>query len=392
MGQVVKFPKKRRERARSRREALTELRVEKLQGEGFILDTKAPNLAVRVTAAGVKSYVWQKRVNGRFTRVTLGKCAGMRLEAARNAAQTYNGDVAKKVDVRAERAQAKIVGATLTDAFEAFKAMRERRPSTKVDHEFLWKSYVPAALKRRSIADIVSADIEAAKMAVIKAGKVRTSAKLVVFLGAILRSAGRRADNPAAGVSRAEPNRRTRRLNKDELDAVLKALANQRGETWPDFLAIAIMTGARRSALQAMQWVNLHLDDGLWSVPSEWSKNKQELAIGLPALAVDILRAREAKRGASPWVWTSAKSETGHLVNPEKPLKALLKNAGVTSRISMHDLRRTLGSRLAMAGANASMIQAALGHLSAQSAKAYLHMDVGAARAAVTKALGLDDA
>ena len=35
---------------------------------------------------------------------------------------------------------------------------------------------------------------------------MRTAGKLVVFLGAILRAAGRKHDNPAADVSRPEPN------------------------------------------------------------------------------------------------------------------------------------------------------------------------------------------
>ena len=76
----------------------------------------------------------------------------------------------------------------------------------------------------------------------------------------------------------------------------------------------------------------------------------------------------------------------------KKALTRLLKEAGVETKLSMHDLRRTVGSRLAMSGANAATISAALGHLSPDSARAYVHLTTEPVRAAIEKALGLDGA
>ena len=66
----------------------------------------------------------------------------------------------------------------------------------------------------------------------------------------------------------------------------------------------------------------------------------------------------------SQWVWPSETARDGHVAEPRKALTRLLKEAGVETKLSMHDLRRTVGSRLAMSGANAATISAALGHLS----------------------------
>jgi hypothetical protein len=177
----------------------------------------------------------------------------MTVEDARKAVLKLNGNTADGKDIRAERkaerARAAKKALTLGDAFDAFRNARDRRPSTQTDHEFLWRGYVPPALKRMPVLEIEASDIEAAKSAAIKKGRVRTAGKLVVFLGALLRAAGRKHDNPAADVSRPEPNRRTRRLNKDEFLAVLKVLDEHRGELWPDFIAVALMTGARRGGL-----------------------------------------------------------------------------------------------------------------------------------------------
>ena len=148
------------------------------------------------------------------------------------------------------------------------------------------------------------------------------------------------------------------------------------------------MTGARRGALQTMRWADLHLDDGVWTVPATWSKNGHELALALPGRAVEILRARQAN-ASSQWVWPSQDSASKHVVEPRKALARVLKAAGVGAKISMHDLRRTVGSRLAMTGANAATIGAALGHVSPQSARAYVHLTTEPVKEAIEKALGL---
>jgi integrase len=395
MGEVLAFQKKPRVRPSTVKVALTDKRAEKLTGEGFHWDAKVDGLAVRITKAGAKSYVFRRQVHGQLVNITLGKASGMTIDAARRTALQLNGDTAAGRDIRADRKAAWANAAerpqTLADAFDGFKASRERRPSTKIDHEFLWRDYVPAALKRKAVADITAGDVEAAKLAATKRGRVRTAGKLVVFLGALLRAAGRKHDNPATEVSRPEPNRRTRRLNKDELAAVLKLLDNRRGQFWPDFLGVALMTGARRGALQAMRWTDVHLDDGVWTVPATWSKNGRELAIALPTKAVDILKARQGATSGQ-WVWPSDDAKSGHVAEPRKPLQRLLKEAGVEAKLSMHDLRRTVGSRLAMSGANAATISAALGHLSPASARAYVHLTTDPVRVALEKALGLDKA
>ena len=51
-----------------------------------LLDTECPALAIRVTDKGVKSFILQRRVNGKPTFVTLGRFPEMTVEQARKAA------------------------------------------------------------------------------------------------------------------------------------------------------------------------------------------------------------------------------------------------------------------------------------------------------------------
>jgi integrase len=391
MAELLAFPTSKRRRPETKKVALTDIRVAKMTREGFHWDEKVDGLAVRVTKTGTKSFVFRRQINGALVNITLGATGGMTVDDARKAVLKLNGQTADGKDVRAERRaeRMKAKPVTLGEAFDAFKASKERRLATVRDYDFLWRDHIPAGLKRKAVADVQTSDVETAKAVVMRKGRARTAAKVVVLLSTLLRFAGRKFDNPAAEVSRPETVRRTRRLNRDELAAVLAVLQAHRGDRWADFVAVALMTGARRGALQTMRWSDLHLDDSLWLVPTTWSKNGQELAIALPRPAVEILRGRETS-ASSQWVWPSDTARNGHVVEPRKALAALLKEAGVDARISMHDLRRTMGSRLAMSGANAATISAALGHLSPDSARAYVHLTTEPVRAAIEKALGLE--
>ena len=243
----------------------------------------------------------------------------------------------------------------------------------------IWRLYVPDSLKRRPLAEVTTADVEKLKTEIGKKTK-RTANKVVVLLSAIMSKSGRWADNPARGVERFEERVRTRRLGADELARLWTALDAAGGSPWADFFKVLILTGARREALCSMRWQDLDLDSGLWVVPAIWSKNRREMAIPLIGAAVSVLQYRRERRTGSPWVWPSAMASAGHVVNPEKPWRAFLKAAKITESVSLHDIRRTLGSNLAKSGAAAATISKALGHVSPQSARAYVHLDVEPAR------------
>ncbi len=392
---VVQLPLPKRRKV-ANRIALTEQRVSDLKPRAqtyYANDTRMPGLSVRVTHRGVKSYVFTRKVNGRLLRITLGKADALTLEAARKAAAVLNGDIAKQVDIvatrKAVRTQAAQKALTLADAFAAFKSQKQRRPSTLSDYETVWRLHIPDALKRRAVEDIQQSDIEKLRTSIGKS-KERTANKVVVLLAAIMNRSGRRGDNPARDVKRFDEKVRTRRLTQGELSGLWAALSARAGELWADFFRIMVLTGARRGALCAMRWQDIDLPNGVWAVPAIWSKNKREIAVPLTAIAVDILGARWVARGpnAGPWVWPSEQAAGGHVVNPEKPWRAFLKAAAITERATLHDVRRTLGSSLAKSGAPSATITKALGHVSPQSARAYVHLDVETARDAIEKALG----
>jgi integrase len=390
--------------------ALTELRIEKLPVTGatyYVQDGAQPGLSLRVSAGGVKAFIFTKHQHGRLTRITLGRVGAMRLDAARKAAQKLHGELAMGVDIGAAHKTKRNapVEETMQQAFERFLTLKTRRASTTGDYQSIWRMHIPANLKRKAVKDVTAADIEDVKRTAGK--KHRTANLIVVLIGAIMAKSGRWADNPARGIARHAEHPRTRRLSMDELQRVWAAASvadegdRPPGLTvearasderlWSDFFRLLILTGARRSPFQAMRWQDLNLDAGVWIVSAEWSKNKHEMAVPLSAEATRILRERGERtrlaysEGNSPWVWPSADSATGHVINPVKAWKRLLKAAGVHEHTTLHDVRRTLGSRLAMDGVAGATISKVLGHVSAQSLKHYLHLDVSAGSEAIDR-------
>jgi integrase len=120
-------------------------------------------------------------------------------------------------------------------------------------------------------------------------------------------------------------------------------------------------------------------------------KSKRELEISLTGEAVRIPKARKETmevncKQLGDWVWASSESRTKHVVNPEKPWRRILKSAGV-EHATLHDVRRTLGSRLAMDGVADTTIAKVLGHTSLKSLKHYAHLDITAGREAVDKVM-----
>jgi integrase len=207
---------------------------------------------------------------------------------------------------------------------------------------------------------------------------------VVSLVRAVLAFAGRKTDNPASSVTWFKQAPRRRRLSDEEAVTFRQALENFE-PVWREFFTLSLLTGARRQSLLAMRWVDIDLGKARWVIPATWSKHGDEMVVPLTAEAVTLLSGMRERRGASPWVFPSEKSKSGHLEEPKAAWMRLLDAAGIAD-LRLHDLRRTFGSRLAETGASGAVIAAALGHKSLQSARSYLHLQVDAVREAAERA------
>lgn len=157
------------------------------------------------------------------------------------------------------------------------------------------------------------------------------------------------------------------------------------------FFKLALLTGARRSNLGSMRFDELELegDDAGWLIPKGKFKSKREHFISLTPEAVEIIRAQKEAHPESPWVFPAStkRSQTGHLTDPWSAWQGVLAAAEV-SGVTIHDLRRTVISKLASAGVPLKHAAEFAGHADSRvTEKVYIQLERSAVRSSVNKAL-----
>ena len=190
-------------------------------------------------------------------------------------------------------------------------------------------------------------------------------------------------ENPAKYVARSPERERGRFLQAHELTAFQDAV-NAEQQPWRDYFTVLLYVGYRRSAVAAMAWSDVNLDAGTWRVPDERAKNGEPITLALSGLALEALLERAKKPLSKKWVFPGD-SVAGHISSPRKAWMRVCARAGLTDA-RMHDLRRTLGSWMAMSGLSLPAIGRALGHKDPRSTEVYAHLQADAVKAAVDQA------
>ena len=145
-----------------------------------------------------------------------------------------------------------------------------------------------------------------------------------------------------------------------------------------DFGAIVrllVLTGQRREEVGGMLWSELDLDAALWTIGKDRTKNGLAHSVPLAPTAVAILRdmpQRDSRDyvfgvGDGPFQgWSNAKAALD-----ERMMAALGGKKGDAAKLKpwrLHDVRRTVATRLGDLGALPHVIEAILNHVSGHRA------------------------
>ena len=365
----------------------TKRHLESLEPTGklySVKDEKTSGLVLMVTPKGAKTFYWYRWLAGRPERVKLGTFPAMTIEQARKKADKLNGAVAADQNP-AEVKRALRGEPTFAEVFADFiKEKRNRSgkplsPRTISDYQDLLK-YQLAGIAKLKLSQVTPDKLRALR---IQSDAQNNRAKAVI--SSVFNWAAKEGItnvlNPAGAMNHKFIKSRERFLQPAELPVFLAAVESSRLR---DFFLLLLLTGARRSNVQAMRWQDLDLEHGVWTIPK--TKNGDALSLPLVPQAVEILKARMTERALNgAWVFPSH-GKTGHLVTPRKAWLEILANAGLSEDLRIHDLRRTLGSWQARAGASLPVIGKSLGHKSQQATAIYARLDLDPVRASVEQA------
>jgi integrase len=170
-----------------------------------------------------------------------------------------------------------------------------------------------------------------------------------------------REDTPCTGIKRFPEKKRERFFADDELARIGEALAaaEREGRSLPGFILLVrllAVTGMRLGEVLALQWADVNLSGRAIRLRDAKAGAR---TVHLGAAAVAILDAVEEKSGY-----------VVHGTDPTAPLPdsraqhawaRLRERAGIPDG-RLHDLRHSVGTFAALAGANAFVVRDLLGH------------------------------
>jgi len=337
------------------------------RNEDFAWDTELEGFGLRLRrgAGDVRrTYVAQYRAAGRTRRVTLGTAERLTPAQARDGARRILAKVSLGHDPQAER-QAKRLAAgrtfhTVVDAYLAAKQSELRPVSFRVTKLYLTGPYF-RPLHAMGIGEISHPDIAARLSAIARAHSAHTAAAARRAVSALFRWAmeeGWAQSNPVIGTRRPqEAKPRDRVLTDAELVAIWNACGD---DEYGRIVRLLILLGSRRQEIGGIRQSELDLGAGTWTLPAERSKNHRAHTVALSAAALAIVETIPRgerdhlfgnRAGGGFTAWSRGKQDLDRRL------------AGIES-FRVHDIRRSVATKMADIGIEPHVIEATLNHFS----------------------------
>ena len=353
----------------------------------YLWDDELPGFGVKVTPANKKVFLIQYRVgrgaSSRTRRVTLGNLGPVTCDEARTRAKELlgmtkqNKDPAAELDAqKAEKTLGQII-----EKFEKDHIEPNTKPLTAKEYKRALKLHVPQNLRRRAIGSITLPDMSRLHQDLsVKPGRTQAN-KVLAILSKLFSWAEKHGyrpagPNPCRHVERHEETKRERFLSPMELGKLGKSLAAEPRVYVVAAIRLLLFTGARLNEILTAKWEWVDFKQGTIRLPDSKTGAKT-LYLNAPALAV--LEALPRVRG-NPFIVVGEK-DGAHLVNMQKPWRAIRKAAGVDD-VRLHDLRHTFASVGVTGGGSLPIVGALLGHSQPQTTDRYSHLASDPLRAA----------
>jgi integrase len=338
-------------------------------------DDEVPGFGVRLRGE-TKRWVIQYRIGAQQRRESLGDTRKVRLDDARKIARHRFAQAELGTDPAAERKRAKdqALAAKLTLAAVAARYVSQKeaklkdgtqRPATYQQAKLHLTGPHWRPLANRPIGDLKRAEIAARLHEIVSEHGRTAAARARANLSALLNWAMREGlceSNPTIGTN--DPNAgaksRERVLADHELAVVWKACGD---DDFGRIVRLLILTGCRREEIGGLQWREVDLTTGIMTIPGERTKNHRTHALGLPQMAMEILRSAPRREGRefvfggsgasfSAWSYSTIMLNNRIAVAEGTPLP----------HWTLHDLRRTMRTGLGRIGIPPHVAELVLNH------------------------------
>jgi integrase len=357
---------------------LTQASIERLalptgKSEAIIFDDDVPGFGLRLRAGGSRTFIVQYALGGRQRRMTIGTPKILDAAKARQTARNLLAKVRLGHDPAAERTEARVrasdepLGAII-GRFLARQEGRVRRRSYIDARRYLERYWKP--LHELHVARISRATV-AARLGKIASehGPVsadRARAILSSFFAWAI-GEGLCDTNPVVGTNKHFDGEKSRNrvLTDRELAVIWKALPDS---DYGAIVRLLVLTGQRREEIGALRWSEVDLEGREIALPPARTKNNRPHDVPLSKPALAILKSCHARAGRDPIFGDSPrKCEPRGFQGWSKPKAELDKRAAINAW-RVHDIRRTVATRMAELGVQPHVIEAVLNHVSGHKA------------------------
>jgi integrase len=376
-------------------------------------DANTTGLGVRITAAGLRTYVFRYRVKGFGTERTASigdagrwgsdgqwKRGAWTLALARKRADELRRQVDAGGDPMGELHTLR-AAPTINDLADRFEAeyLPKRRPKTQKDYKAWLRLHIRPELGNRKVASVVREDVERLHAKVAKTAPISANRAVAVLSRMFTLGIGwnMRANNPCHGVEKEPEEKRERFLSEAEIARLSEVLAAHPDKAGANAVRLLLLTGARHGEVLSAQWDHFDLQRGAWTKPSSHVKQKKEHKLPLSPPALVLLAAMKAKADAEnarrehdglkpiPWLFPGRFGDAGHRAELGRFWDGIRSKAGLQG-VRLHDLRHTHASILASQGQSLLAIGRLLGHSQAATTHRYAHLFDDPLKAAVERA------
>jgi integrase len=331
-------------------------------GQIDYFDDSLPGFGLRVSAGGRRAWVLLYRHGTLKRRLTLGPYPDLPLGAARDKARDHLREVAHGRDPAAEKAagrKAETFEELAEDYLERYAKKRKR--SWRKDELALSRDLLPrfatwkaTAVTRRDVNRLLDSIVD--RGAPIQANRTFAILRRIYSWG-IERDIV--AVNPCQGISPpGEERARDRVLTEDELRAVWSALAPEQDRIAAMF-KLRLLTAQRGGEVATIRRIDLDLQGGWWTIPSQFSKNGLAHRVPLAPQAVEIVEEALRSAGDDECLFPSPALD-GPVRSTWRAVERIRKRSGVEFR--PHDLRRTAASLMTGMGISRLTVSKILNH------------------------------
>lgn len=310
-------------------------------------DDTLRGFGLRITPSGIRSFIVQKRLNGKEHRATLGRYGVLTPEQARNEAIKFLSQIAKGINPLAEKAKARAESVTLQEATESYIASRPLKPRTINDIRQAFKGFESWQNKQLSTITREMVSKRHRELGVNSEARANLAMRYLraVFNFAIAQYTDKDGqpfitDNPVKRLSQTRAwyrvESRETVINPDQLKPWFKAVNSLANIVARDYFITIMLTGLRRTEAMNIKWSDVNLDRKTLTVRD--TKNYRDHTLPIPNYLLSILITRK-NSVVGDYVFQSTK---GRLQNLRYAQEAVIKESGVN--FTIHDLRRTFAT------------------------------------------------